>query len=139
MAPVKKPINWPEVEVAMMAGSTQEKIASSQNIDRDTLRVRFREEYGEEDSAYQARKAQQGESLLEVAQFRKALDNSAKGNTNMLIWLGKVRLGQREPEAIMSNTKSPNDIDIEKEHENIHLKHKLQKYIDKYGDEPETG
>lgn len=112
MAPQKKPINWKEVETAMMAGSTQIRIAGHQGVEADTLRRRFEEEYGETYTVYEARLHRKGEALLEVAQIQKALNNESPGSTQMLIWLGKQKLGQRDHFPEQSNL-PPKDKDIE--------------------------
>ena len=113
MAPVKKPINWQEVEEGMMAGCTQENIAGSQHVDRDTLRNRFFEEYGIEYSAYSALMLGKGQTLIEVAQMQKALNSDHPGNSQMLMYLGKVKYGQTEDKP--ASTGAPNDDKMEAE------------------------
>lgn len=90
----EKEIPWDKVELYLMSGASQKKIADSLGIHQDTLRDRVKEKYGVDYSTYSTSKSQTGELLLEAAQMQKAL----KGNTQMQIWLGKVKLGQREPE-----------------------------------------
>src|ERR1700676_2414974 len=107
MPPSRKPINWQEVELAMMAGCNQERIAGSQNVHVDTLRDNFFLEYGVDYSTFSNQMHRKGETLIEVEQFKKALNNSTKGNTQMLIWLGKQRLGQKDRED--DKGISPND------------------------------
>ena len=111
MAPVPKPIDWKRVEFAMMCSCNQEEIAASQGVHIDTLRDRFREHYGVEYSAFSAMLYQQGDLLLREAQMKNAL----KGNSNMQMFLGKVRLGQKEPDG--TRTDAPNEKNLGVEHE----------------------
>ena len=119
MSRTQKEIDWDKVNLYLKAGASQKKIAESLGIDRDTLRDRVKEKYGEDYSAYSASLHSMGELLIEVTQFQKALS----GNIQMLLWLGKIRLGQKEPDLI--NTKAPSQEDINKDHIIMELQHKL--------------
>lgn len=103
MARPEKPINWDQVDRFLEAGCTQKQICSAIGISEDTLQRRFKDKYGVAYTVYAVEKAQYGESLLLAAQMKKALS----GNTQMLTWLGKVRLGQREP-PILANQNEEN-------------------------------
>ncbi len=94
----EKPIDWNYIEMAMLAGVNQTRILESIDLNKCNFIRRFKERYGENFESYATKKHQQGNSLLEVAQFQKALNNSHKGNSQMLMYLGKVKLGQKEPE-----------------------------------------
>lgn len=103
MARPEKPIDWNQVELSIMAGCSQNKIVSAAKVDKTTFIRQFKKRYKTNFTNYATDKSQYGEVLLEVAQFQKALKSSSPGNTQMLIWLGKVRLGQREPEPLTQN------------------------------------
>lgn len=127
MAPVPKPIDWKRVEFAMMCSCNQDEIAASQHLSRDQLRERFKEHYGIEYSAYSALLYSQGDILLKEAQMKSAM----KGNSNMLMFLGKVRLSQKEPDGTRAD--APNEKQLDKEDEllkmqaeNAELKEKLR-------------
>ena len=92
VGPHKKEIEWDKVELYLKAGATQAKIAESLCIDRNTLSDRVEEKYGMKYAAFAASLHRTGELLLEAKQFQKAME----GNTHMLTWLGKIRLGQTE-------------------------------------------
>lgn len=89
-----KPIDWKLVDQLILAGCTGVEIAANFHIHADTLYRQIENEYGTNFTDYAAQYYQKGDSLLKVKQFEKALE---KDNT-MLIWLGKQRLGQKEPE-----------------------------------------
>jgi hypothetical protein len=126
MARPEKPINWELVDKFLESGCTQKQIANSIGVDVNTLHDRFIKQYGCSYTDYSDRKCQYGEALLLAAQMKKAL----AGNTQMLIWLGKVRLGQREPESLINIP--PNDKDLDEKFallkENKQLKDELDAF-----------
>lgn len=89
------PINWDEVSEFLKAGCTGVEIAASLGMCPDNLYSRCEKENNVEFSVYSAQKRADGNALLRKAQYDKAL---TKDNM-MLIWLGKQRLDQREPES----------------------------------------
>jgi hypothetical protein len=89
--PLKK-IDWDRVDKLLESGCTGTQIAPHFNISPDTLYDRTMEEKGVSFSAYSQEKGSKGESHLHEAQYDKALS----GDNTMLVWLGKVRLRQRE-------------------------------------------
>src|SRR5579862_5561906 len=121
-----KEIDWKKVEQFLKAGATQKRIADHLGIHIDTLRDRTKQQYGMEYSKFSSAMYSEGEMLLEDAQFQKALKNSSPGNTQMLIWLGKVRLGQREsePEA----DKAPNQDNLSLSQRLMEAEHELARY-----------
>lgn len=119
----RKDINWELVDLYLKSGASQKKIADNLQIHPNTLSDRVKEKYGVSYSTYSMSLCSEGELLLEAAQFQKALKSSSPGNTQMLIWLGKVRLGQREPDMITN--KAPMQENIDKDHEIMMLKHEL--------------
>lgn len=86
------PINWDEVDVSLISGSSGVEIAAMLGCHKDTLYDRCQEEKGMAFSLYSAYLRQKGDTLLRKAQFKNAM----QGNTTMQIWLGKVRLKQTE-------------------------------------------
>ena len=62
----------------------------------NTFYDRVVQEYNTSFTESQSEKRAKGDSLLKVRQFESAVKDK---NTAMLIWLGKTRLEQREPEA----------------------------------------
>lgn len=124
----KKVINWDLVELYVKTGCSQIKIAKSLYMDRDTLRDRVKEKYGVEYSAFSAALQSEGEMLIEATQYQKAL----KGNTALLIWLGKIRCGQREPES--DQKLAVNQMEIDQMHRIMQLEHEnaeLKAYVNK--------
>lgn len=92
--PPEKEIDWNRVDFALKAGCTQERAAAFVGIHRSTLIYKFKEKYGVDWTTYSTQLAQEGEAIVEIGQFQQAM----KGNWQALHWLGKVRLGQKEPE-----------------------------------------
>ena len=88
----KAEIDWLHVGKLLEAGGTAEGIAATIGIDRDTLYKRCEADNKCTFSTFSQEKKAKGEELLRVAQFKQAIG----GNTTMLIWLGKQRLGQTE-------------------------------------------
>lgn len=133
---VKKEINWDLVELYVKAGSKQIRICEAFNIDEVTLRERVKEKYGMTWSAFSAALRSEGELLIEGQQFQKAM----KGYWPALLWLGKVRLGQREPE--MLNQLAANQTQIDQSHTVMAQAHRIAELESQLGisdaDKPET-
>lgn len=103
----EKPIDWDLVDKFLEAGCNGIQIASHFKMHYNTFYDRVNEKYHMTFSEYAAQNAPTGEAHLLLSQHQKALNGQSKGNAQMLIWMGKVRLGQREPEPIKE--KPPND------------------------------
>ncbi len=87
-----KPVDWEKVDKSLVAGSAGTEVAAALGIHPDTLYNRCLQEKKMTFSLYSAVKRQKGDDMLRAAQFKNAM----RGNTTMQIWLGKVRLKQRE-------------------------------------------
>ena len=92
-------INWDEVSKFIMAGSNGMQIAAYIGICEDTLYSRCREDNKKDFSLFLTEQRQKGNTYLLGKQYQVAMG----GNVSMLIWLGKQRLGQREPEIIQKD------------------------------------
>lgn len=119
MGTVKKEINWELVELYLKAGCTQQKIADSLCIHRETLADRVKEKYNMDYSTFSTKMRTEGEMLIEAQQYQKAM----KGYWPALLWLGKVRCGQREPELIQQL--AINQTHIDQTHRIMQLEHEL--------------
>ena len=86
------PIDWNMVDKLLESGCIGTDIASSLGCSADTLYNRCMQEKGVTFTTYASQKRSSGDNLIRAAQMRVAL----KGNTSMLIWLGKNRLGQKD-------------------------------------------
>lgn len=109
--------DWEKVELYLKAGAKPWNIAKSlclSNADfKKALEERYKKGWEEIVESYDS----VGTMLIEATQFQKAL----AGNVTMLIWLGKVRCGQREPELI--TTIPPAQAEIDKDHLIMQLQH----------------
>lgn len=129
------PQEWDKIELYMKAGATQKRIAEAFRVETDTLRTKFKERYGDSYHNVNESFRRTGELLIEATQFQKALG----GNISMLIWLGKVRCGQREPELL--SAVPPQQVQIDKDHIIMQLQHKIQtlsEHIEKHDNQPKT-
>jgi hypothetical protein len=86
------PIDWKRVEKLITSGCSGVQVAAILGIDTDTLYNRCKSEFGVYFSAYSAPFKEICNSLLQQKQVEVAL----KGNTTMLVWLGKNRLDQKD-------------------------------------------
>jgi CHASE1-domain containing sensor protein len=128
---IKKEINWDLVELYVKAGASQIKIAQSLFIHPNTLADRVKEKYNMEYSTFSTALRGEGDILIEAQQYQKAM----KGYWPALQWLGKVRLGQREPE--MLNILAANQGQIDQSHIIMQLQHEIEE-LKKNADKPET-
>lgn len=99
MARPEKQIDWNKVDQLLMAGCTGTQICPHFDMHSDTFYLKVKEKYNMGFTEYSRLKKDQGDSLLHAKQFEKAM----KGDNSMLIWLGKVRLGQREMDVTAIN------------------------------------
>jgi hypothetical protein len=95
------PIDWKQVDEWIKRGSLGTHIAACLGICSDTLYDRCQQEHGIGFSEYLAQKRSVGDTGL----LGKQYDEAMNGNTTLLIWLGKVRLGQKETEPDDQNKK----------------------------------
>ena len=88
----KADIDWAVVGKLLEAGCAGTDIASQLGIGVDTLERRCRTDNKVTFSAFSQQKRMSGDNLLRAAQYKAAME----GNTTMLVWLGKQRLGQSD-------------------------------------------
>ena len=116
---------WERIELYLKAGSKPWKIASIFGLSNGQFKGLLESKYGDGwEKALEAFDSQ-GISLIEAKQFQKAMD----GNITMLIWLGKVRCGQREPD--ISVTTPPAQDQIDKDHIIMQLQHANRELLEK--------
>lgn len=138
MAYVKKPTRggypkkiddaeWEKIEIYMKAGASQERIAKAYGMCNHTFKKIAEERYGKMYHQICEGLRQTGEILIEAKQFQKAME----GNVQLLIWLGKVRLGQRDLDA--QAHLAPHQNVIDKEHEIMRLKNEIADLKEKFG------
>ena len=88
----KADIDWAVVGKLLEAGCAGTDIASQLGISATTLQRRCRADNKVSFAAFSQQKRMSGDNLLRAAQYKTAME----GNTTMLIWLGKQRLGQSD-------------------------------------------
>jgi hypothetical protein len=111
--------DWEKIELYFKAGASQTKIAKAFGMCIHTFRINCEERYGQSYQDVFESFNQTGELLIEAVQFQKAI----QGNIQLLIWLGKIRCGQRDADAVAHLAPFQNVID--KEHEIMRLKNEI--------------
>lgn len=106
-----KEIDWSRVDNMLISGSNGVECASAIGICPETLYLRCRKEKKLVFSVYSQQKKEHGDAMLRAAQYQLAINDK---NPTMLIWLGKVRLGQREQD--YAPALAPNQKDLDKDH-----------------------
>lgn len=91
----KSNIDWDKVDQMIMAGCNATQVAASIGLSVDTLYNRSKIDNNVDFSAYFQESRAKGDGLIHQAQFHKALKEK---NGQMLIHLGKHRLGQKDKE-----------------------------------------
>lgn len=86
-------INWDDFEKLCKMQCTTTEIASFLEISQGTLYDRTKEKYEQDFSTIYKRFAEGGKASLRTSQWRLAQKNTA-----MAIWLGKIHLGQKDPD-----------------------------------------
>ncbi len=92
----KTNINWDDLEHFLVAGCPVREIAGHVGCSEKTIYDRCLIDTGETYSTYSQKKRANGKALIRERQLSKALGLTDKGDNTLLIWLGKVRLGQSE-------------------------------------------
>lgn len=87
-------IDWKKVDQLLECGNDGIRVAANIGIHPDTLYRRCKEEHGIGFADYLAQKRSKGVSRLLAKQYEVAM----KGNTTMLVWVGKQMAGQKDGE-----------------------------------------
>jgi hypothetical protein len=90
-----KPIDWELVDRLLEAGCLGTEIAANFDMHPSTFYERVTEQYKMSFTQYSSEKKSKGDSILRAVQYQVAVKDKDK---TMLIWLGKQRIGQKEPE-----------------------------------------
>jgi hypothetical protein len=117
--------DWDKIELYMKSGSLPTSIAKAMGCTLPTLKRLIEERYEAPYMEVVDKFNETGCILLRVKQFQQAME----GSTQMLSWLGKVRLAQREPEP--SVYLAPAQEEINKDHVIMELKHEVKLLKDK--------
>ncbi len=131
MARPLKEINWDVVEKLIESGCTAKEIAGKFRVNEDTFYRRFKEEYNKSFQDYHITAREAGAADIRSMIQAKALNNSAPGNSNLLIFLARCRLGMREPEILQSL--AANQQQIDQTHIIMQLEHEISELKAKYG------
>lgn len=118
-----KSINWERVNEMLEAGSDGEEIAADLGVHADTLYAHVKEKYGQTFTAYSASRHSVGMGKIRLEQYKKAL----RGNVQLLLFLGRVRLKQVEAQPEKVEALPPHEDYLLLKDENIRLKYELRK------------
>ena len=122
------PLEWDRVEEMLMAGCLGTEVAAYFNMAAKTLYERVEKVHGMGFTQFRAEKMAKGNISLKEAQYNKAIGKNVDGDNTMLIWLGKIRLEQRETE---------NHDALKRDH-NQFRKEQESKYAEENGSIPEA-
>lgn len=115
-----KEIDWKVVDHKLRAGCFATTIAAHFDISTDTLYERVIRDFGMSFTAYSQQKRMEGDDCLKTTQYEEA---TVEKNTTLLVWLGKVRLDQKE--IVEAKTVYPNDEKLAHEANETKLKYEL--------------
>jgi AraC-like DNA-binding protein len=133
MARPPKEINWEVVERLMECGCKASEIAGKFRINDDTFYRRFKEEYGGSFQDYKGKASEAGLAEIKAMIHAKALNNSAPGNSNLLIFLARCKLGMREP--LVANDTAPNQSQIDQSHIIMKLENRIAELEEQIGED----
>lgn len=136
MARPLKEINWDVVEKLIECGCSGVEIAAKCRIRSDTFYIRFKQEYGCSFQDYRVEGQEGGLADLRSMIHAKALNNKAPGNSNLLIFLARCRLGMREPDIIQAV--AANQQHIDQTHTIMRLEHKITELEAELGNKSKT-
>jgi len=114
MARPKVDIDWERVNELLEADCEGTEIAAHLGIVPNTLYRRCEDDHKISFSKYLQEKKARGNSLLKEKQFEKAL----AGDSGMLVWLGKNRLGQADKKDLSHTIKDELPFNIKLEYRN---------------------
>jgi len=120
----RREINWDVVEKLLESGCNGIEIASKFGMDDNTFYRRFKQEYGKNFADYKGQGQSKGLADLRAMLQAKALNNKAPGNSNLLIFLARTRLGMREPDPISHIAANQPQIDLS--HYIMKLEHEIE-------------
>lgn len=135
MARPLKDINWDVVEKLIESGCPGTEIAAKFRIQPDTFYIRFKREYACSFQDYRGRSQEAGLADLRSMLHAKALNNKAPGNSHILIFLAKCRLGMREPEVACNI--AANQAQLDQTHLIMQLQHQIAE-LEANGNKPKA-
>lgn len=92
-----KEINYDQVRYWADIGATQEEIAGAFYMSVDTLNRRIKEHFGMTFAEFKEKTAGSAKIKLRQNQF-----SLSQKNATMAIWLGKIWLGQQDPDKVIA-------------------------------------
>lgn len=107
----RKEIDFEELKKLCHIQATQEEICAWFDIDEETLNTRIFENCGKSFSAY----FKQNKGFGKVSLRRKQYQEALKGNTALLIWLGKNWLSQSDKQDVSDDAEKVIDVKLTEE------------------------
>lgn len=104
-----KPINWKAVDTMIEGRASQRNICKKLEIDKSTFIRRFKEHHGIDFTTYATEHLSVGAENIILTQYARAL----KGNTQLLILLGKEWCGQGEKDKVESTVPNQAYLDVQ--------------------------
>lgn len=109
-------IDWDRVDELIEAGCTKDQIAPFFGISTSCFTEHMHLVKGETFSSYCQKIRSRGDALLLEAQFKKAIGKTKLGDTQLLQFLGKVRLNQIEVQGLQIDGQTISSFDQVMQH-----------------------
>lgn len=100
---------WELLDSLIIWSAHAEYIAEKLGISEDTLSKRIKDKHGCTFTEYRNKKKE----AIRINLFKKQYDEAMKGNTSLLIWLGKNECGQSDKQEVIQD--KPININISRE------------------------
>ena len=94
--PTGELIDWNRVDELIEAGCTKAEIMPFFPVSESCFTESFHVKHGENFSVYAFKIKSRGDAHIKEAKFRKAIGRTKKGDTQLLMYLGRTRLGEVE-------------------------------------------
>ena len=136
MARPQKEINWDIVESYIQSGcKSGAALARKFDIQNDTFYRKFRDQYGCSFQDYHVASHEAGDEDIRRMLHAKALNNKAPGNSTLLMFLARCRLGMKEPETV--HLLAANQTQIDESQLIMQLQHRITE-LEAGANKPET-
>jgi hypothetical protein len=94
------PIDWDKVDHLLKAGCLGTEVAAVFAMHPQTFYKRVEDKFKMSFTLFLQEKRANGDAAIRAKQYERALGLTETGDNNMLIWLGKNRLGQRNEDKL---------------------------------------
>lgn len=133
MARPEKPIDWDLVDQLIIRQNTIAEVASHFDMYPSNFGLRIQEKYGVNFTTYASVYRSKGVSTIKDKMYEKGVE---EGHMTALTKLYDTYVDEAKPHTVSTN--APLDANLEKDQENMALKHRIAELEAKLADKPET-